>query len=194
MSRCRVEGLCRPGPRSPVYFSPDDRRFRSSFLCVFHREHMWGSLFHKHSRAVRQIHNSRADSRHSTGSLKSRYVRIYPCARFHLAGHKPRRSYSRDAHAATNFQFAKRCGTRYRFRAKLLIRIARIPVSARDTQQSSSRITSGIATTIRFFSSVNYSNTRNIYKHTKWIILNIYKCICARGRYSGNYYYVCQYT
>lgn len=76
-----VSGLCCPGPRSTIYFFPDDRRFRSSFLRVFHGEHMRESLFHKHSRAARQItpasiHVTRPDPRplnRVTSYLSTRY-------------------------------------------------------------------------------------------------------------------------
>lgn len=102
-----VSGLCCPGPRSAIYFFPDDRRFRSSFLRVFHGEHMREREFVPQTLASGPTNNSRVDSRHSAGSpyFKPRYV-VFIHAIFHFASYKPQRSYSRDAHAMRNFPVA----------------------------------------------------------------------------------------
>lgn len=73
VSRHRV-GLLLPGPRSPVYFSRMTDVFEAVSSAYF-TEHTCESLFHKHSRAVRQI--TRALT-HVTVRYPRALSRIYP--------------------------------------------------------------------------------------------------------------------
>lgn len=94
------------------YFFPDDRRFQSSFLCVFRGEHMW-EFVSQTLVSSGPTNISRVDSRHSACTLNRINVEFIH-TRFHFANYKPRRSYS---HAVTNFQL--RNGI-HRFKEKFL--------------------------------------------------------------------------